>query len=105
MNSKIGEVYILGIKNKKKEKITQFIEITSKKNGKIRFINLKDRGYQDARVLLEENAERRTLWDTTLENIEDIHFVFFVSKKWPDINLENFKPKNVIFIIIYSLNF
>lgn len=99
VNSKIGEVYILGIKNKKKQKITKFIEITSKKNGKIKCINLKDGRYVDARILLDENLERRHWSDNTLENIEDIQFIFFVTKKWPDLNLDNLKPKNVNFII------
>ena len=89
LNSKVGEVYIVGMKNEKKKK-TEIIEITSKNDGKIYYINLYERKYIDARQLLGRRNE-----GTAFINIENMSFAFLVTKKWPDMTTTtNFK--NVI---------
>lgn len=85
LNSKIGEVYIIGIHKENKKRQTIFIEIASKTNN-IKYIDLENHDYQNARTLSDH---RRSF--SKLENMDDIKFVFLVTKKWPENILTNLK--------------
>lgn len=85
LDSKIGEVYIIGIHKENKKRETIFIEIAAKTNN-IKYINLENYDYQNARTL---SSHRRSFGK--LENMDDIKFVFLVTKKWPETILTNIK--------------
>ena len=92
IDSKVGEVYLIGLRQEKKHK-TKVIEISNKKNGILKVLNLRRSQYQDARYLL--NA-RRGGDGKPFEALENLVFVFLVTKKWPEMNYATTKFKNVI---------
>ena len=81
VNCRVGEVYIIGIQKGHKKK-TKLIQVFTKKGGKIRYINMINSQYLDAREI--SSGER--FHSFLLKNLEDIRFVFWVTKKWPEIN-------------------
>lgn len=101
VNSKIGEVYILG-QRKGHKKQTKIIEISSKKDGEISFINLEEKTYINARELINLNAISKS---SNLKEIENIRFVFLVAKKWPELNQNTLNFKNVNYFYLNNNNF
>jgi len=91
LNSKLGEVYIIGLRKEKKRK-TKLLELTSKKNGILRFKNLSKRQYLDPRSLMVERDLGKNFKD-----LENVVFIFLVTKKWPESNYINIKFKKVGF--------
>jgi len=100
VNSRVGDVYILGIQ-KDQIKKTELIEVVKKKSGKIHYLNMINEQYVDARGI---SSGEQPIQGSALKDLEDIRFVFWVTKKWPEINQyqNNSKFKNVK--IIYTQN-
>lgn len=92
IDSKVGEVYLIGLRQEKKHK-TKIIEITNKKNGILKVLNLRRSEYKDARHLLND---RRGGDGKPFKALENLVFVFLVAKKWPEMNYAATKFKNVI---------
>ena len=90
IDSKVGEVYLIGLRKEKQHK-TKVIEITNKKNGILKVLNLRRSQYQYARNLL--NNRRGD--GKPFKALENLVFVFLIAKKWPEMNYAATKFKNV----------